>query len=1049
MPYTHQAIGEVPTSSKLNYLKRAEAILPQDLARVPSYFDLSHEQLLSLIRPETLDLWNQAKKSTSSYDQDLLIEELQKQVYLDIMSSDLTLTPDQLECWNVCNSGEIIVRSASIEDRKDKPNAGVNKTVDHVAPELESMKEAVAQVLASYFNRILLEDETISIPLCTVIVMRQITEENGQPITSGVMMSSKPSWGEGFCHIVSSFGFGAGVSTKVTCDEFVCVDDTIYQSIRPKYTRVLSDKFVANIEPNITSLSNTLIEKLQIIARILEKELGQPADIEFVISSDDKIWITQLRPYNDPSLSSSPTFIDPSLPENAKVIQGHTILAGESKALTLFEKDDYLVVTTLNEAESLYHAQKLVITAVDEQSNSHDAVNIVSHRPPVSCISVTVPEEFEAIRRATVNLHACPQTGRIILTNSPISIRKGLYQHPCALPISLQNSIKTLQGVSNHPLIVQILIYLNALPEEVIEHIDTIEQLYTEMFREISERNMLIYKTTLDLLQTAVDRELKIIKQTRNNPTKVSFHSGILRQLTQQNNAAIGGHSLSGVESITQIEPEIQTFILSHNPELASLAFLARHAFDDQTRDRYLAYLVELKKEERSNLLSRLQKLDETNLLSSWLSFYFSIDTTVDISSSVSESFCPAFNTRIKLLSEQVAKIDSEEAFSNLWGNIEELTQGFFLSLPQERSHFDRFIIKNTFEILINLWDGAIKRIPHIHSFSKEKREEMWHKHVTLFEKMAAEAGNKNLVDRKTMSLVAWNNSWKWKPNDKEYCRPFDVSRWLFPYPNLDAYDKLQTYNERLSVLHQNLIILNTYAGYSPIPASFQKAIDFFDQVVSIKHKHTNRTNSWSVKYESLCIKISKHFPLNIHSANVEIGQKKNSSEFHIDFEIKRSDNWQSQHISALKVLSYLYPQIQLIERYASEGDLKVELIAPDLESINIIAVCINNILKLTLYLNVDLYAVFSEDLASPSKERDYQVLSALWHVYVQTKDAYCLDYLCNKSKLLLEQLKTEPDLLFNWATANGLLSEILTYIESPPPFSSVQFKRLAELLQK
>ena len=88
-----------------------------------------------------------------------------------------------------------------------------------VSVSLEMVKKAIAKVVCSYFspyslkNRSAFSNPFESMPLCSVLVMEQIKEDELSQVASGVMMTHKTAWGprrEGpLTHIVSSFGKGS------------------------------------------------------------------------------------------------------------------------------------------------------------------------------------------------------------------------------------------------------------------------------------------------------------------------------------------------------------------------------------------------------------------------------------------------------------------------------------------------------------------------------------------------------------------------------------------------------------------------------------------------------------------------------------------------------------------------------------------------------------------------------------------------------------------------------------------------------------------------
>ena len=314
----------VSCGDKHDQLTKIEKILLPGM--VPKFFGFEHEQITSLFSDKTKKLWEelQTKEISSLEANSQIFEDLQKSVEDDIVKSALPLEDWQLKALKDLKHTQttLIVRSSSNEDAL-VVNARGNETVSGVFPTEESLKTALAKVVSSYFslksfkNRAAFENPLLKLPLCSVLIMEQITETPGSPIVSGVMRTNELTWSssgeEGITHITASWGFGNGTSGKVSCDEWAITEGSTYSTIRRKLYRTVptmlgkEEKVVNNQSLRETpSLSEKQLNQLQGIAETLESSYGKAMNVEFVIK-DENLYVIQARSIQSSPLSLNPT----------------------------------------------------------------------------------------------------------------------------------------------------------------------------------------------------------------------------------------------------------------------------------------------------------------------------------------------------------------------------------------------------------------------------------------------------------------------------------------------------------------------------------------------------------------------------------------------------------------------------------------------------------------------------------------------------------------------------------------------------------------------
>lgn len=456
---------------KHDNLVLSRVAVPRTVASFPPFFGFTDAQIKGLFKPETRELW---QKICTSKNMDLL-PELQKLVENDILLSPLPLTSLQRERFAKFAGKTLIVRSSSNEDT-NVVNAGGNESVKDVLAKEESVRVALAKVVASYFgaqsfkNRSAFEDPFKAMPACSVLVMEQLC-----PTVSGVMITHKAAWfhqrEERVAHIVGAHGFAAGTSGKIPTDEWVLTQERLYSKFRGK----------------TPCLTEAQLRRLQIAGCYLEGYFQKPQDVEFVYQGNE-LSIVQTRGAKAPEMRN-PSFLDAStIPVLATRFQSTALIPGLSQVLKL-PGSNILFTEDLDEANYLYRPgfdKAVVIYVSPASANTHEEMNFSSQRPPVPCFLLP-SEEWRECRKLRWNnefFNLCPQTGLIVVMGEDLPVRKGLFLHPARFAVSADGP----KGVSTHPRIERLRTLLTATPEQLSLNLSEIRGELTHLFMDISQR---------------------------------------------------------------------------------------------------------------------------------------------------------------------------------------------------------------------------------------------------------------------------------------------------------------------------------------------------------------------------------------------------------------------------------------------------------------------------------------------------------------------------------------------------------------------------------
>ncbi|MGK5595638.1 MAG: PEP/pyruvate-binding domain-containing protein [Parachlamydiaceae bacterium] len=991
---THDHVRLGPAEPSVSYKKRAglhscgnkydglvsvKMALRKKTAQVPFFFGFTDRQILSLLSDSTLDLWCKVGKAAkgSSFALrgiDFLLSQLQSSIRTDILNGEFPFSALQIEALAICENKKLIVRSSSNEDTLAVINAGGNASVGGISPEVEAIKEAVAEVVSSYFsypslkNRSAFEDPFKDLPLCSVLVMEQIDDSSeDEPVVSGVMMTHKPSWISGnestIPHIAASWGFGQGVvSGKVPSDEWVLTDGVTYATIRNK-----SHRLVIGQGGNVSERANPVslrkrpvlneqqILQLRIAAQEIEEFFKKPMDVEFVFQKE-RLYIVQARPIQTQEIKS-PTFIDSS------VIPGHiprfcakTILPGLGEVISV-APDQILFESDLEHAELSYNPsthRAVILFKEPESANTHAEVNLASQSPPVLCFVLSKEEwmrcrdmlnpSWSSQRKDSVKI--CPQTGLLVITGMDLPIRKGLVVHPAQFPISVASAGQGLQGSSSHAKIVRLRELITTTSEQIESHLPEAEKTLDDCFVEILSRSTCLgsFRETAEKLQVCTTKIFRAMQQAavERKPTLVSFHATALRQvLGQVAPQIIGAHSLSGLEAATNIAPQIEDFLreFQHQKTLCELAMVGRKAFDESIQTKWIAFLREhsaaTSEATWGTLLSQVKKFDAMDQMSLWFSFHLKgaelpqIDALIEQNRAMEGFFssCADFIEKLRLLSEATVRAETVHELDKAWKGLEAVSKAVlsFCAECPKQNLLQTLQISHLLYELIQLWDLNIKTAqtskidPQI-SDSKAMRDRIF-----AFAEFGKMLVSKDLVN------VSGNHKHELMRVFREVfydsargSRQFFLQHWLVPRGVVNV--PIRTNDQRLTVIHQNLLkaIGPNFSDIAPIlPSALASAVETFRATHSDITKRFGEHKGIFAMMTDRSASVVINIPLNYHSFVLTIRQNTGSEKLEFTAEWRGSDNWQGAHLSFFEALADL-SDLTVQSSFTVDSDLRI-----------------------------------------------------------------------------------------------------------------------------
>lgn len=964
--------------NKYDGLVRVKMALREETAQVPFFFGFTDSQILSLFSDSTLDLWRKVGEAAkgSSFalrDSDFLLHQLQSSIKTDILSREFPFSASQMEALATCKDKKLIVRSSSNEDTLAVVNAGGNVSVGGISPEIKAVKEAIAEVVTSYFsypslkNRSAFEDPFKSLPLCSVLVMEQIADSGeDEPVVSGVMMTHKPSWISGnestIPHITASWGFGQGiVSGKVPSDEWILTDGVPYATIRNK-----SHRLVIGQSGNVSERANSVslrkrpvlneqqILQLRIAAREIEDFFRRPMDVEFVFQKE-RLYIVQARPIKTQEIKS-PTFIDPSMiPGHIPSFCAKTILPGSSEVISV-ASDQILFDSDLEHADLSYNPsvhRAVILFKEPESANTHAEVNLASQSPPVLCF-VLSQEEWKRCRdmlnpsgsyRESSSVKICPQTGLLVVSEIDLPTRKGLFVHPARFPISVALEGGGLQGNSSHPKIVRLRELITTTSEQIEMHLSEAEKTLSDFFVEIFSRSTCLgsFRETTEKLQICATQIFRAMRQAavERKSTLVSFHSTALRQvLGQVAPQIIGAHSLSGLEAATNIAPQIEDFLreFQHQKTLCELAMMGRKAFDGSMQTKWIAFLREYSagtsEATWDTLLFQVKKFDAMDQMSLWFSFHFrgielpQIDALIEQNRAMEGflSSCADFIERIRLLSEATVRAETVYELEEAWRGLEAISTTFLLFCAQcpKQNLLQTLQISYLLYELIQLWDLNIKTAQTSKIDSQISDNKAMVDRIVAFAEFGKMLVSKDLVNVSESHKHELMRVFREVFYDSaRISRQFFLQHWLVPRGVVNV---LHTNDQRLTVIHQNLLkaIGPNFSDIAPIlPSALTSAVEIFQATHFDVAKRFGEHKGIFAMMTDSSASVVINIPLNYHSFVLTIRQNKRSEELEFTAEWRGSDNWQGAHLSFFEALADL-SDLTVQSSFIVDSDLKI-----------------------------------------------------------------------------------------------------------------------------
>lgn len=967
----------LPCGNKHDELVKVEEAIAGTGARVPRYFGFTHEQIQGLFSEQTMLLWKEIHLKGSQdcnailsnrEGQDLL-SKLRHSIGNDLSSSTNLFDPTQKKLIKALANKKIIVRSSSNEDG-EVVNAGGNKSIAGITASERNIQCFLVMVVKSYFslqslkNRSAFENPFLQVPLCGVLIMEQITEDDDKllPIVSGVMMTDKIAWRcseeDPITHITAAWGFGNGTSNKTACDEWIITEDQIYPSIHHKLYRIkprpgYEDK-VANLAnlKETPSLSDKQLKQLKDIAHKLELHFEEPRNVEFVFKGDD-LYIVQARRIKAAPISN-PTYLNQTkIPNLLQLHQGKMVVKGSNQVISLAHRDLFFR-DNLENAEKEFNSNKhkAVVVYTDEKSTTHPAVNFDNYRPPIPCLVLPYDtwKKCKHYDNRSFKYQLCEQSATLVETNQPLPVCDGLMIHPANFPITVSNTGHSIQGESRHASIQKLQKLLMSTPEILQNHLVDIDKTLRGLILEIYSRKAMMhgqfFEITQNLKIAALDCIQKMtIAAEKQHLTRLAFHAGILRQLVgQSEQQVIGSHSISGLEVATKLGECIEEFIkINENSSiLCELAMLGQQGFDEPTQRKWLEFLSTNRDNPLlESLYKNLQELDILGTTTQWFSTYFSYTELPELEILLDEFESLETNTKLlhfsvefKELATALKRANSVQDLEKVWAKLEHQSNQFLSFITEH--HMKHPLLLD----LIDLWDLSTKAVRTSKLFGEEQRT--FKERVNAFMSFAEKASRTDSLDYGLGNVI-----YQMGTLGKSHT-PFSVQHWMHPISH-GALAKIETDDQRLTVLHQNLLQAAAYGDIHQLPTQLAKAYKIFIKNLKCEAKRNGMETGTFISISKEEISVRINIPLNFHSSVVTLSQKKEDDKIKVTLYLRGSDNYQGKHHDFFKLFSSFYG-IPLIDSQEHETDLKVVFLLDTGKGFKLLSRAINSVNGMSIY---------------------------------------------------------------------------------------------------
>lgn len=397
---------------------------------IPEFLGLSDESIRTFLQNNGINftqIFDEARQLDKDNGQELcnesckLLEKLQddiKKLFSDD-SFDTKEIQAFLEMIKDKQPARVMVRSTGREDSIENANAGGNLSKVDIAPEVNEIRTAIGEVVASYFDKKSLVQslssggETYKEPFTPVLLQLMVGEDPSQvnskqtpSHSSGVMFTREPE-GEydPLVQIQASYGHGEGVVTsQVMCDTYYIHEDLKGQTqrhlvIRDKPARLVPTGKGGGVQsvmnPNAIRskdcLTSSALDKLQSIGKEIQDLYACPMDIEWVYDQKkDTVYLVQARPLvKKSSTQAQPSYLDIGKVENKT--KGSLIVAAGGSLKTINKESEIIIAKTLSEALNQYVRMddsqrkqvKSIITESWAAATSHEATTFRGEQIPV------------------------------------------------------------------------------------------------------------------------------------------------------------------------------------------------------------------------------------------------------------------------------------------------------------------------------------------------------------------------------------------------------------------------------------------------------------------------------------------------------------------------------------------------------------------------------------------------------------------------------------------------------------------------------------------
>lgn len=440
------------------------------------------------------------------------------------------------------NNLYLMVRSSGLEDSKTTANAGLYVSVPYVKPEADAVREAMLQVVKSYFNPQALKNNLIagldlhSMQLCIPVLVQQLigepfggTQDDTAIPVSGVAFTTQSSLSSGnfkITEINASYGHGEGVvANKVSVDRYYVTESrisnngiAIYPMVTYKRQRLVTTGVSSQTHPLDTGLqliknpekiaaqpclSTDTLEHLYAVLKKIETAYGQPMDVEFVVLKGT-IYIVQARPAM--KSEQKPSYIpDSELTEVQlkNMITVNTLVSGSSQVVVVADPEKLIIKDTLDDADADERRSKAQAVLVGAWASplSHAAVNFIGFGTP--CFYV---QDLNTIKTLAASVSAekplVIDTQRQLVylwdnqnKNVTHAITQGWYEHPIARSLSIIEGLSDYRVVRDMPVVPQDAVLVEKM--SVLKNVlgsDGQSALYKEVAERIRDRVQLTEK---------------------------------------------------------------------------------------------------------------------------------------------------------------------------------------------------------------------------------------------------------------------------------------------------------------------------------------------------------------------------------------------------------------------------------------------------------------------------------------------------------------------------------------------------------------------------